>query len=120
MQHELLVPVIIFFGAIIYATFGFGDALFAMPFLTVAIGIKTATPLMTLNGLTLASLMFIGHYREIDWRSARRMIIASLFGIPCGIYLLKNGNEQVTKLILGLVITGVSVYNLYFRKKHFA
>ncbi|MDB5226087.1 MAG: hypothetical protein JWN78_280 [Bacteroidota bacterium] len=117
MPADALVPVVIFFGALIYATFGFGDALFGMPILSVIIGIKTATPLMTMNGFTLATIMFIRHYREIDWKSARRLVFASLFGIPIGIYFLKNGNEQFTKLILGIVITGVSVYNLFLKKE---
>ena len=77
MHADLLIPVIIFFGGMIYATFGFGDALFGMPFLSLLIGIKTATPLMTLNGLTLATIMFIRHYKEIDWKSAKRLIITS-------------------------------------------
>jgi uncharacterized membrane protein YfcA len=114
---DVFVPVILFLGAVIYATFGFGDALFGMPFLSIMIGIKTATPLMTLNGFTLAALMFIRHYKEIDWRSARRLILASFCGVPFGIYFLKNGNEQIIKLVLGIVITSVSTYNLYFRKK---
>lgn len=57
MPVEFIIPIIIFCGALIYATFGFGDALFAMPFLSVLLGIKTATPLMTLNGCTLATIL---------------------------------------------------------------
>lgn len=116
MNPDFLVPVIIFFGSLIYATFGFGDALFAMPMLTSIIGIKTATPLMTLNGLTLATFMFIKHYKEIDWKSARRLIFASFIGVPFGIYFLKHGNEQVIKITLGMVIIGASIYNLFYKK----
>ncbi|HRH58085.1 MAG TPA: sulfite exporter TauE/SafE family protein [Chitinophagales bacterium] len=118
MQPEFIIPIIIFCGALIYATFGFGDALFAMPFLSVLLGIKTATPLMTLNGCTLATILFVRHYKEIDWKSAKKLIIASAFGIPVGIYFLKNGNEQITKIILGCIITGVSIYNLFLKKEN--
>jgi uncharacterized membrane protein YfcA len=117
MAIEALIPLIIFSGSLIYATFGFGDALFAMPLLSLLIGIKTATPLMTLNGLTLAALMFARHYKEVHWKSARSLILSSFFGIPIGIYFLKNGNEHLTKLLLGFVITGVSVYNLFLSKE---
>ena len=118
MQPEFVIPIIIFCGALIYATFGFGDALFAMPFLSVLLGIKTATPLMTLNGCTLATILFIRHYKEIDWKSAKKLVIASVFGIPIGIYFLKNGNEQLTKIILGCIIIGVSFYNLFLKKEN--
>ena len=117
MANEILIPIIIFIGSLIYATFGFGDALFAMPFLTTLIGIKTATPLMTLNGTTLALILFIKHRKEIDWKSAKRLVFASFLGIPIGIYFLKNGNEQVAKIILGLIIICVSVYNLFLKKE---
>jgi hypothetical protein len=40
MPDEILIPLIIFCGSLIYGTFGFGDALFAMPFLAAIIGIK--------------------------------------------------------------------------------
>lgn len=118
LPPELLIPLIIFLGALIYATFGFGDALFAMPLLTFVIGIKTATPLMTLNGVTMAAIMFVKHYRDIDWKSARRLVLASLLGIPFGIYFLKHGNEQITRAVLGMIIVGVSLYNLLSAKKN--
>jgi hypothetical protein len=118
MQHDILIPIIIFLGSLIYATFGFGDALFAMPFLTMLIGIKTATPLMTLNGTTLALILFIKHRKEIDWKSAKRLVFASMLGIPIGIYFLKNGDEQITKIILGFIIVGVSIYNLFLKKEN--
>lgn len=117
MPNDILIPIIIFFGSLVYGTFGFGDALFAMPFLSILIGIKTATPLMTLNGCTLAIFLFIKHYQQIDWSSARKLILSSFFGIPIGIYFLKNGNESIIKISLGLIITGVSVYNLWIKKE---
>lgn len=117
MPDEFLIPVIIFCGALIYGTFGFGDALFSMPFISMLIGVKTATPLMTLNGCTLATFLFIKHYKEIDWKSAGKLIVASFFGIPIGIYFLKNGNEHFIKITLGIIIISVSVYNLFIKKE---
>lgn len=118
IPNDIAIPTIIFLGSLIYGTFGFGDALFAMPFLSVLIGIKTATPLMTLNGATLATILFIKHYKEIDWKAARKLIIASFCGVPIGIYFLKNGNELITKIVLGIVIIGVSCYNLLIKKNN--
>lgn len=116
MPIEVYIISIIFLGSLIYSTFGFGDALFSMPFLTLIIGIKTATPLMTMNGTTLALVLFIKHRNDIQWRAALKLLLASVCGIPFGIYFLKYGNENITKIILGLIITSVSVYNLYIKK----
>jgi len=116
MQQDILIPLTIFCGALIYGTFGFGDAMFAMPFLSMVIGVKTATPLMTLNGTTMAALLFIKHYKDVDWAKAKKLILASFLGIPLGIYFLKNGNEAYTKILLGIIITSVSLYNLFLKK----
>ncbi|HNE51416.1 MAG: sulfite exporter TauE/SafE family protein [Chitinophagales bacterium] len=117
MSENILIPAVIFIGSLIYGTFGFGDALFAMPFLSMIIGVKTATPLMTLNGCTLAALLFIKHYKEVDWTHAKKLIFSAFLGIPFGIYFLKNGNETYTKIVLGIIITGIAVYNLFIKKE---
>lgn len=117
MPDDIIIPIIIFFGSLIYGIFGFGDALFAMPFLSMVIGVKIATPLMTLNGCTLAILLFIKHYKQVDWERAKKLILAALFGIPFGIYFLKNGNESYTKIVLGIIIIGISIYNLFFKNE---
>lgn len=114
---EIIIPFILFIGSIIYGTFGFGDALFAMPLLSMIIGVKMAAPLMTINGLTLSALMFFKHYKNIDWKITRKLLIASFIGVPAGIYFLKNGNEELIKIVLGVVIISVSVYNLFIKNE---
>lgn len=113
----LLIPLILFCGSMIYALFGFGDALFCMPLLTYFIGIKTATPLMTLNGLTLSALLFFRHRRDIVWPDVQKVLLGSVIGIPLGIAILKFGNELAIRIVLGTVITSVSLYNLFIHKK---
>ena len=41
---------ILFISTFIRSTLGFGDALLAMPLLTLIIGVQTATPLVALMG----------------------------------------------------------------------
>jgi hypothetical protein len=40
------------------------------------------------------------------------LIIASLFGIPLGIFVLKRVDEEIVLTILGIVITGYALYSL--------
>ncbi len=99
MAEEFIIPFLVFLGSLVYATFGFGDAIFAMPFLTLLIDVKIATPLMTLNGITLAILLFYKNYKLIDWKVTKKLVGAAIFGIPIGIYFLKYGNEQIIKTL---------------------
>ena len=116
MPTEIYIPVILFLGSLVYATFGFGDAIFAMPFLTLLVSTKIATPIMTLNGLTLATLMLIKHHKNINWNITKKLVLAAIFGIPIGIYFLKYGNENLIKTFLYVFIILVALFNLFFTK----
>lgn len=116
IEIYLIVIITIFFGSLIYATFGFGDALFAMPILTLFLGTQKATPLMTLNGLVLSSLMLVMHYKYILLKDVLKLLTGAVVGIPIGIYFLKYGNENIIKVSLGLVIIFSTIYNWKFRK----
>ncbi len=52
MDATALVLVVLFCSTFIRATFGFGDALVAMPLLAMVVGLKTATPLVALVAST--------------------------------------------------------------------
>ena len=116
MPTEIYIPIILFLGSLVYATFGFGDAIFAMPFLTLLVSTKVATPIMTLNGLTLAILMLMKHHKNINWNITKKLVFAAVFGIPIGIYFLKYGNENLIKTFLYIFIILVALFNLFFTK----
>jgi len=108
----ILIIGVIFIATLIRSSFGFGDALFAMPILAVIAGIKTATPLMALVGFTIALVILIKDYKRVEIKSAIRIIISSILGIPVGLIFLKGVNEDVILLILGIVIFIFSLYYL--------
>lgn len=107
-----LVLLIVFIAAVVLATFGFGDALLAMPFLSMVLGVQQATPLMALCGFTLSLAIIGSGFRKIRWGEVGRMVGGSLFGVPVGIWILKNGDESKIKLTVGIIIALVALYNL--------
>ena len=107
-----LVILIIFCATLTRSTFGFGDALVAMPLLTIAIGIRAATPLIALVAFSTSFLIIIRNWEKAQIQAAWRLIISSLLGIPAGLFLLKHGNEKVIKTILAFVIIIISLFNL--------
>jgi uncharacterized membrane protein YfcA len=106
------VLLIITVAAVVRSTFGFGDALVGMPLLALVIPLRTATPLMALIGPTLAFLMLARTWRRVDIRSTAVLIVATLAGIPFGIYILKNVREDVVNLVLAGVIILFALYSL--------
>ncbi|MCB9101514.1 MAG: sulfite exporter TauE/SafE family protein [Anaerolineales bacterium] len=111
-EQLLAAVLIITLSTLVRSTFGFGDALIAMPLLTLVAGVTVATPLVGLVALTTATTIVIGNWRLIDIKAAWRLIVASLMGIPFGLYLLQTAPESLVKRILGLLLIGFSLYHL--------
>ncbi len=108
----LPVLLIVFLAALVRSTFGFGDALVGMPLLALVTSLRIATPLMAFVGPTLAVLLLIKEWRRIDFRSAWRLILSTLAGIPFGLFFLKRVDERIVNLVLAAVIILFSVYSL--------
>ena len=113
MGSELIIILsVIFLAIFIRSVFGFGDALMAMPVLTVCCGIEFATPLMAMVGFTIATLILLPDYRTVVIRTVSRLVISSIIGIPVGIFFLKTVNESLVKVILAVLIILYSLYRI--------
>jgi uncharacterized protein len=108
----IMVLSIVSFATILRSTFGFADAMFAMPLLAVIIGLKTATPLMAIVAMTISTTILIKNWREVNVKSAWRLFLSSLAGIPLGLWFLKGTHDALMKLILAAVIICFSTYSL--------
>lgn len=108
----LLVSVILFITTFTRATLGFGDALIAMPLLTLTVGIQTATPLVAFVAITVALALLIRNRQHIDLAATWRLILASLVGIPIGLLLLKGISDAVVTAILGVLLVAFGLYKL--------
>ena len=116
--QAIILPVV-FIAALTRSAFGFGDAMVGMPLLAMAIGLKTATPLVGLMGITASAMILSRHWRDVHIKSVWPLIVYTLVGIPIGILLLKGVYENVMKTVLALVIIIFSLYKL-FKPKLFA
>ena len=106
------VLIIFFFSMLIKSIFGFGDALLAMPLLAMVVGIRTATPLFAMVGTTITLVILVLRWRHVVLKSAWRLVVSSIFGIPVGLFFLKGSFDIAVTLVLALVIILFSVYNL--------
>ena len=103
---------VLFLSALSRSTFGFGDALIAMPPLTMLIGIKMAAPLVALMSATIAASIVFQDWRRIHVKSAAWLIASSFVGIPVGLVFLTRVDEQTVKVVLAVLIIGFSTYSL--------
>ncbi len=103
---------ILFVAASVRATFGFGDALVAMPLLVITVGVKTAAPLVALNAVTLALTMLLQHWRDVRVSCGWRLLVAGAVGTPVGMLFLRSVYEAAVACILGCVIVAFSMFSL--------
>jgi uncharacterized membrane protein YfcA len=109
---------VIFLATLIRSTFGFGEALVAVPLLSLLIPVEVAVPLATLFSITVAAIVVVHDWHKIHFQSAGWLMISTLFGIPLGLWLLTAVAEWVVKAILAVVIIGFSLYCLVRRSPY--
>lgn len=112
LEVTLVVVVIILFAALVRSTFGFGDALTSMPLLGIFISLQIATPLVALMSFTISICILARCWRDVVFSSAWKLIIATIIGIPIGLFYLKGSYDDVLKIVLALVILSFSIYKL--------
>ena len=108
----LYILAIIFIATLVRSTFGFGESLIAVPLLILLIPIEIAVPLSVLISILIAAFVVIQDRKQIHFNSAKWLIIFAALGIPIGLLLLIYGNENLTKLVLGILIILYSIYSL--------
>lgn len=113
MAIIVLVVVVVFAGALMRATFGFGEAVISMPLLALLpISLHTSISLIGLAGLTVAGITISSGWRHIDRPTLIRLSIATLLGIPVGLALVKFAPAGVVTKTLGAFLIVYSFYSL--------
>jgi uncharacterized membrane protein YfcA len=112
-QHVLLV---VFFATIIRSTFGFGEALIAVPLLALTIPVGIAAPVAVLLSITVAAIVVAQDWRKIHVSSTGWLLASTIPGIPLGIALLTSVHHHVVKGLLAIVIVAFSGYSLLGKK----
>jgi uncharacterized membrane protein YfcA len=107
-----LILLILFISTLTRSTFGFGDALLAMPLLALVVSVQTAAPLVALIGFTIAGIICWGSWHSIDLSVTWRLVLASFAGMPIGLLVLKSAPDGWVIGLLGIFLIAFGLYNL--------
>jgi uncharacterized membrane protein YfcA len=110
------VLLVILMATLIRSALGFGEALVAVPLLAIRIPISVAAPLAVLISITVAAVILMQDWRSVHLHSAGWLVVSTLFGIPLGLLLLTEGNQQLVKGALAIIIIAFSAYALIGRR----
>jgi uncharacterized membrane protein YfcA len=114
--NALHVVIVVFVATLVRSAFGFGEALIAVPLLTLFISLKVAAPVAVLVSITIAAVVVVQDWGKIHFRSAGWLVGSSLLGIPAGLWLLTSSHQKAVKIALAIFIVAFSVYSLLGRK----
>jgi hypothetical protein len=112
----LLILLVIFLATLIRSTFGFGEALIAVPLLALLIPLEVAAPFAVLLSITIAAVVVAQDWRHIHVRSTGWLLGPTLVGIPLGIALLTSAHPHLVKGALAVLIVAFSGFFLVGRK----
>lgn len=109
---SVFVPGVLFLATLIRSALGFGEALIAVPLLALLIPIDVAAPVAVMASITVALIVVAQDWHMVEARSAARLVVPTMPGIPLGLMLLKAGAEPVVKGALAGLIIAFSAYSL--------
>ena len=109
----VMVLLIIFIASLIRSTFGFGEALVAVPLLALIIPINVAAPVAVLVSVAIAAIVVAQDWRHIHLRSSLWLLVPTFAGVPLGVLLLRSSHPFVVKAVLACVILLFSSYSLF-------
>ncbi len=104
MAETVYLALIAYLGGLVQGMTGFGLMLVSLPLMALMIDIKTAIPLIMMLGLVMNVILVWRLARHVQARKWLPLLIASLPGVPVGVYILKTVEAQWLELLVGGVI----------------
>ncbi|HEX3572488.1 MAG TPA: sulfite exporter TauE/SafE family protein [Acidobacteriaceae bacterium] len=113
---SVAILLIVFAASLIRSTFGFGEALIAVPLLALILPVAVTAPLAVLLSATIAAIVVLQDWHRIHLRSAVWLLLPTFAGIPFGIALLASTHQQFVKAALAVILIVFSGFFLSGRK----
>lgn len=108
-----MVLVVLSIGVFCRSTFGFGDALIAMPLLyMIPIERELASPMVALASVVIAISILLQNLRKLDFSESWILIVSACVGIQAGLWFLKEAPKGLAFALLGLILVAFSIYSL--------
>ena len=104
-EQLAIVAVIVFAGALVFCTVGFGIGVASFPFLLLLLDPQTAVVVINTVSLPMFSLVIWQTRRQIPVRQVAPIAAAGLLGVPVGLLILRDADASILRIaIAGLII----------------
>lgn len=120
LDANLLVAATITVAILIRSTFGFGDAIFAVPILGLLTDLTTGVPVLAAIGSTITLLICVIDFRSIEWNNVAKLLVPAILGIPVGIHILAFLPTSIVLFGLGTVVCCFAAYTLFVKREEYS
>lgn len=105
IEQILAVAAIVFAGALVFCTVGFGIGVASFPLLLLLLDPQTAVVVVNTVSLFMFSLVIWQTRHYLPVRQVIPVAAAGLLGVPVGIYVLRDADASILRIaIAGLII----------------
>ncbi|MBT8764151.1 sulfite exporter TauE/SafE family protein [Desulfohalobiaceae bacterium Ax17] len=115
MNIVLPLALITFFAGFTQGLSGFGSILVSLPLLALFLDIKTVIPLISLFALVINTIIIYKMHKHLRWKDLYPLLLATIFGIPTGVYILKIVSPQILQVALGVMLILFAGYALFIQ-----
>lgn len=115
MLETVAIITIIFLAAFLQGLTGFGFALIALPLLGFFLSIKVIVPLVVLLAVMVSAYLSIRLRAAINLKSTYTLMLATIPGIPLGVFALKHVPQQGLALGIGVLMVLFTSYLLLYK-----
>lgn len=109
----IAIALIVFFGAFVQSSIGFGFALVAMPLLVSMLGIHVAAPTVAIMAFLIEIVILIRYREAFNFDDVKHVIVAAIISIPIGVLAVQYIEGDIVNKFLGIVVVGYALYGLF-------
>ncbi len=112
MLNPIIPGTVIFLAVYVQSMGGFGVAILSIVFLTQMGAVEFAAPLVALVASTTETLLLIRFHRALKPTAIWRFTMASILGVPFGVFALRSIDDRTLLPALGAVLFAYALYSL--------
>ena len=109
VEQTLAVAAIVFAGALVFCTVGFGIGVASFPLLLLLVDPQTAVVVINTVSLPMFALVIWQTRRHIPVRQVLPVAAAGLLGVPVGIFILRDSDAVFLRVAIAALIIALTL-----------
>ena len=108
-EQVLAFALIVFVGALVFSTVGFGIGVASFPLLLLLLDPQTAVVVINTVSLPMFALVIWQTRRHIPVRRVLPIAVAGLVGVPVGIFILRDSDAVFLRIAIAVLIIALTL-----------